>query len=294
MIEFSIIIPHHNIPNLLQRCLDSIPERDDLEVIIVDDNSSTSKVDFQTFPGLNKNGVTCIFDKTGGGAGYARNIGLKCAKGKWVLFADADDYYNKEELNNFLNEYKDSSYDVIYFNAQSVNEKGDIFPKQCRVNKYFKAIQKNKSWGLEGLRYNTWEPWTKMISKSYIDNYQLQFQEIFRRNDLMFGIKSNVFTNNYSMHNKVVYYYVQRTNSIVHTKQTEQQFKELVDIRFSVDKLYEEYNIKRRFCVLHLFYLAYKQNGLSELKLLYKYMQKGHISLFRGITNYILDCYRLK
>ena len=167
MIEFSIIIPHHNIPNLLQRCLDSIPERDDLEVIIVDDNSSTSKVDFQTFPGLNKNGVTCIFDKTGGGAGYARNIGLKCAKGKWVLFADADDYYNKEELNNFLNEYKDSSYDVIYFNAQSVNEKGDIFPKQCRVNKYFKAIQKNKSWGLEGLRYNTWEPWTKMISKSY-------------------------------------------------------------------------------------------------------------------------------
>ena len=29
-LNFSIIIPHYNIPHLLQRCLDSIPRRDDL------------------------------------------------------------------------------------------------------------------------------------------------------------------------------------------------------------------------------------------------------------------------
>lgn len=34
---YSIIIPHKNILKLLQRCLDSIPERDDVQVIIVDD-----------------------------------------------------------------------------------------------------------------------------------------------------------------------------------------------------------------------------------------------------------------
>ena len=36
--NYSIIIPHHNTPDLLQRLLHSIPQRDDLEVIIVDDN----------------------------------------------------------------------------------------------------------------------------------------------------------------------------------------------------------------------------------------------------------------
>ena len=51
---YSIIIPHKDIPDLLQRCLDSIPVRDDVEVIVVDDNSNTQKVDFGHFPGLER------------------------------------------------------------------------------------------------------------------------------------------------------------------------------------------------------------------------------------------------
>ena len=45
-IIFSLIIPHKNIPSLLQRCLDSIPVREDLEIIILDDNSDSDKIDF--------------------------------------------------------------------------------------------------------------------------------------------------------------------------------------------------------------------------------------------------------
>lgn len=294
MIDFSIIIPHHNIPSLLQRCLDSIPKRDDLEVIIVDDNSSTSKVDFQMFPGLNKNGVTCIFDKKGGGAGYARNIGLKCAKGKWILFADADDYYNTEALNALFNKYKKTDFDIVYFNAQSVYDNGEKCKIQCRINQYLQAIQEKKQWGYEGLRYNTWEPWTKMVRKSYIDRLHLRFQEIFRRNDLMFGLKSNIFTNNYAIYNKIVYYYVQRTNSIVHTKQTNQQFYELVNIQFEINKLFAKYNIKRRFCILYLLYLAYKQNGFTELKNLLTRIRKEKTNLFTGIKFYVADRKRLR
>ena len=36
---FSVIIPHYGIPELLRRCLASIPDRADLEVIVVDDCS---------------------------------------------------------------------------------------------------------------------------------------------------------------------------------------------------------------------------------------------------------------
>lgn len=34
-INYSIIIPHYNIPDLLGRCLRSIPERRDIQVIVV-------------------------------------------------------------------------------------------------------------------------------------------------------------------------------------------------------------------------------------------------------------------
>ena len=36
---YSFIIPHYNIPELLERCLNSIPEREDVEVLVVDDCS---------------------------------------------------------------------------------------------------------------------------------------------------------------------------------------------------------------------------------------------------------------
>ena len=46
MYNYTVIIPHKNCPDLLQRALDSIPEKDDIQVIIVDDNSDASIVDF--------------------------------------------------------------------------------------------------------------------------------------------------------------------------------------------------------------------------------------------------------
>ena len=72
--NYSIIIPHKNTPDLLYRCINSIPQRKDLEIIIVDDNSSENIVDFDNFPGLNRENTTVIFNKAGKGAGNARNI----------------------------------------------------------------------------------------------------------------------------------------------------------------------------------------------------------------------------
>src|SRR5690554_2433886 len=93
-INYSIIIPHKNIPELLDRCLKSIPIRDDVQVIVVDDNSDPDKVDFFEFPGLNRHNTDVYFTKEKKGAGYARNVGLTKAIGKWLIFSDADDFFN--------------------------------------------------------------------------------------------------------------------------------------------------------------------------------------------------------
>ena len=93
MINYSIIIPHKNTPNYLLRCLDSIPLRDDVQVIVVDDNSNPEKVDFDHFPQWKGKHYEYYLTKEGRGAGFARNIGLEHAVGKWLLFADADDFF---------------------------------------------------------------------------------------------------------------------------------------------------------------------------------------------------------
>lgn len=49
-INYSIIIPHYGIPELLGRCLRSIPERDDIQVIVVDDNSPDADTYMERVP----------------------------------------------------------------------------------------------------------------------------------------------------------------------------------------------------------------------------------------------------
>ena len=53
------------------------------------------------------------------GAGFARNLGLRYACGKWVLFADADDFFHKD-FYNIISAYEKSSYEVVYFDSYSV------------------------------------------------------------------------------------------------------------------------------------------------------------------------------
>ena len=120
MINYSIIIPHRNIPKLLQRCLDYIPYRDDVQIIVVDDNSDPQVVDFDNFPGMNIPNVEVYFTKEGKGAGYARNVGIEHVKGKWVFFADADDYFSKAFLST-IDTLKESKHDLIYFGSRCVD-----------------------------------------------------------------------------------------------------------------------------------------------------------------------------
>ena len=116
---FSIIIPHKGIPDLLMRCLKSIPMSEDIQVIVVDDNSPDADTYLERYPELSRPYLEFIRTTKGGGAGYARNVGLEHAKGKWLLFADADDFY-VEDMYDIISSNADSEADVIYFKIESV------------------------------------------------------------------------------------------------------------------------------------------------------------------------------
>ena len=113
MKTYSFIIPHHNSPELLQDLLNTIPQRADVEVIVVDDNSDADKK-----PQLTRDDVHVIYisAQDSRGAGHARNVGLEAATGKWLLFADSDDFYEHHFLEE-LDKYTDGDYDIVFFSA---------------------------------------------------------------------------------------------------------------------------------------------------------------------------------
>lgn len=239
---FTIIIPHKNIPNLLQRCLNSIPKREDLQIIIVDDNSDTEKVDFKHFPGLDRPNCKVLFTKKGKGAGYARNIALKETDSKWVLFADADDYYS-DNLNTFLDKYKSTDYQTVYFFNDTVdNETLQPINEDKFVEALLKECETNHDMG--SLRYKAYAPWTKMTQLSLIKEHNLLFQEIKASNDSLFNVKVGHFANNFDIYKDIVYVRTIRRGSLAHTINLANNLARL-DCGYKVNEFLKKYAPER-------------------------------------------------
>lgn len=186
MYKFSLIIPHHNTPDLLRRCIESIPKRDDLQLIIVDDNSSNEEVDFDLFPGLNEPNTQVIFTKEGKGGGFARNVGLRYAQGEWLLFSDADDTFNTNIFSKALDIYKDSDCDIVYFNSHVINaDTGEMSNNKLEIDAHIKS---NKNEDEVWFRYKATYPWAKMIKKTLVEKHGIKFDEVIAGNDAMFSL----------------------------------------------------------------------------------------------------------
>jgi glycosyltransferase involved in cell wall biosynthesis len=208
-INYTIIIPHKNIPHLLQRCLDSIPYRGDIQIIVVDDNSDLDVVGFESFPGLGRENTEVYFTKEGKGAGYARNIGLSKAKGKWILFADADDFFHKDFIVK-CDEYKNANYDIIYFNTDTV-ESDTLKHIKSRHAYLENWLQKRD---VKSLRYRSAVPWGKMIKWDLIVKNHIVFNEIEVANDMWFSCRIGYFAKNVAADLYPLYCATVRSNSL--------------------------------------------------------------------------------
>lgn len=212
---YSFIIPHKNCPKLLQRCINSIPKREDVQIIVVDDNSDADKkpsIDWKEVE------VVLLDAKHSKGAGRARNVGLEHAKGKWLLFADADDYYNEDFLS-ILDKYINSSYDVIYFNFIYKDGITGQELKPLKFQKYFEEYDGSTE-AKEQIRFHHNVPWTKMVSHEYLDKHQISFEETINGNDILFSMMVGYYTNNIFVEKSPIYAYLCNQNSILTTKET--------------------------------------------------------------------------
>lgn len=221
-INFTIIIPHKDTPNLLDRCLKSIPQRDDIQIIISDDNSATDIRKTCEYLALNKRAIKIINSQASKGAGHARNMALPFIEGKWVLFVDADDFFNSE-IDDFFNKYIDSDCDIVYFNAYSLDS--DTYEPSKRADHLNVMIDKatndvTKDEGLKELRFLFSEPWAKMIKTSLIHKNKITFEETIILNDVRFSYNIGYHATKIDVDNRKLYCITTRSNS-VSTNRTE-------------------------------------------------------------------------
>lgn len=204
LINYSIIIPHKNTPDLLQYCLDSIPVRDDVQVIVVDDNSDSGKVDFGHFPLWHGKNYEYYLTKEGKGAGYARNVALDHAVGKWLMFVDADDFL-LPEAGDIFDEEKDTDADMIYFRTKAVQLSDRKTPawrglwQNRMMDRYFAIGDETE------LRCELYTATNRFIRREMIERNHIRFEEIQYSNDNLFAIEIGVNAEKIVVRNKSVY-----------------------------------------------------------------------------------------
>ena len=113
----SVIIPCHNRFELVSLLVSSIPKREDVEVILVDDYSTDdlSQVNLSVFP----NHKYIRNDTTNRYAGSARNIGIENSTGEYLFFADSDDLIVSDGLGKCLEILEKEKPDVLFAKATS-------------------------------------------------------------------------------------------------------------------------------------------------------------------------------
>lgn len=209
-VNFSIIIPHYNIPDLLMRCLASIPVRADIQVIVIDDCSPGAEKYLDTYSELRRPYLEYYGTPQGGSAGRARNIGLEHAKGNWLIFMDADDLF-VENMEEILLESMNRSEDILFYNYKNVYS--EDLNKEAHRN-YFKHYFSTKKNREDLFRYNLDPLWGKIIKRDMVKKWGITFDECRYGNDLAFSFKCGVYAKNISIIDKPFFVITEREGSL--------------------------------------------------------------------------------
>lgn len=210
--NYSIIIPHYNIPDLLMRCLRSIPIREDIQVIVVDDCSPDAARYKNDYPELSRPYLEYYSTTQGGSAGRARNVGLDHAKGRWLIFLDADDLLTAD-AEQILDETIDRPEDLIFYNTDCVMS-DDLSQKSDR-NFYAHFFSEYAETHDERyFRYSFHSLWGKIIKRDLVLAHNIRFDETRYSNDTYFALLTGHYARTIAVIDRPFFIVTERPGSL--------------------------------------------------------------------------------
>ena len=193
----SVILPIYNMEKYLIRCVTTVCSQtyQNIEIILVDDGSSDASL--RLCKELQRSDERIkVIAKENGGVSTARNLGIKQAKGEWLMFVDPDDYLEPTIVEKLLNAVEEG-IDIVACCCKIFDDKGlnDVNHFFCG-NRLFVGEEKNElyfqlmqsTYGQSGKTYTAiGVPWGKLYRRDFLMENNLWFDTKLKR------VQDNIF-----------------------------------------------------------------------------------------------------
>ena len=237
----TIIIPAYNASDYISKCVDSVLRQNyrNTEIIIIDDGSTdeTYRI-IQEYRGIDSR-INC-FHYENHGVSSARNIGLQHAKGKYIVFVDADDTLPYDSIYNRVQGIGNS--DILIANYRLIiQDKEQEVPEYkteglISREKLLSILLEASDIGYQGYL------WNKLFINSIIQKYDIRFDEsIVYNEDRLFCVEYGRKCQNGNISNDRVYLYQTNNDSAMsrYKNYTDQDQKKVLSEYVAYDRLIE-------------------------------------------------------
>lgn len=222
MKSVSIIVPIYKVEKYLRQCLDSILDQSfgDLRIILVDDGSPDGCGKICDEYAVNDNRIIIIHGNNGG-LSAARNRGLAVCEGKFVLFADSDDYLEKNAVDVLFNAAEQAQTDILLYDAISFDDEAKS-ADEAEINKYIRkysypSLCTGAEMFLQMQQNNEYRSPVQycLYNKPFLDKHGLRFHEDILHEDQEFNFLALLYAQRAKHIPDVLYHHRFRSDSIM-------------------------------------------------------------------------------
>lgn len=181
----SIVIPVYNGERTIDRCLESIIHQTykNIEIIVINDGSTDAtreKVEWYQYDSRVK-----LINSSNQGVSNARNIGIQCSRGEYLIFVDSDDYIDLDTVETVMGFMKEDNLILWGFSEEGKGGKRSRIWKDKSYSVFSKA-------DMPELMMNIFlnSPCNKLYRLDIIKKNHLEFEKnINNGEDLLFNLE---------------------------------------------------------------------------------------------------------
>lgn len=220
--KVSIIISLYNLEDYVEKCLQSCIRQDypNLEILVIDDGSTDRSFEIcQQYAAKDKR--IHIIKKKNEGLYLARKTGVDYASGDFVFFLDADDYISDDCI---LKLYKllqiNEGMDIVYGNLFVEDEAGTVIVSDPPLSIGTHDAQEMLTFAIS---HYSWHIWGNLIRKDLLKQvvYWTDLDKYSFGEDAITMLQLHALSKSIYVSNDPVYFYLQRSSSIMHQKRIE-------------------------------------------------------------------------